>query len=163
MNALRALILCLYFLPLVACVEGAGTGTEYNFIPDVQVNCSQIQASDCQNAGHKMYVGLVADLDVDCETYLAQLTSTSFRPSFDASGSVTGSKSGFYLTGLVTQWESSLGARITDLQERTYRACGFVDADPVNGQLDIGEPVGEGTATPGVTSAIIDDWFPSNQ
>lgn len=162
----RILSLCLtvnLFNLCIGCVDGAGTGTDYNFIPDVQLDCSRIQAPLCQNDGATMYVGLIADASVDCETYLSQLTASTFVPSFDASGSGTGSVSGFYLTGLVTQWKNSLGATVQSLQEQTYRACAFVDVQPVNGQLDFNEPVGEGLATPGVTSATINDWFPSAQ
>lgn len=152
------LLLAFFFWALASCVESAGTGTDFNYIPDVRLECQLTQALGCNETGKTVYVGWISDLSVDCETYLFQLSSTTFTSSFDASGTTTTAQSGIYMTAFVTQWVNSLGATTTDLQERTYRVCAFIDRNG-NGQLDVNDSVGEGQATPGVTSATINDWF----
>lgn len=147
----------LAFFYLSACTESPSNGDGTSFIPDVEAACSVTQAAACSGAGYTVYIGLIGNLAIRCDTYLGSITSaTQFTQSFDASGTAVAAQTS-YLTATVSAWVDNSGATIGSLNENTQRACSFVDVNS-NQRLDANEPVGQGDITPGVTGAQINDW-----
>jgi hypothetical protein len=147
------------FFLICGCLEGSGGGgANYDYIPDVQLECSSAQAAACGAAQFTIYVGLIRDLSVDCESYLHQISANNFTAVFDASGEALGHGSGSEMVGYATRWVNFQGNGITDLEEGDYRICAFIDKNG-NAIMDNDDAVGEGQLSPGVTGVVVDDWF----
>ncbi len=148
-------------LVLVACNEGGSGNQVQNFIPDIDIECSIIQSADCANGntGKSVFVGLIADLSLNCEDYLLNTSSVALQNAFDALGESTVSFTHPSLNGFVTQWVNPQGTSISELtEESTYLLCAFIDING-NGQLDSGEPFGADEVTPGSSSSVVvTDW-----
>lgn len=147
-------------LLLTACPAGTEENTSH-FIPDVTVECAQGQADDCFSAasGRKVYVGFISNLNIICRTYLNGITAAAFATYFDAAGIGSVFKDGSFMVGQVQNWTDSQGVPLATVKRGNYRLCAFIDTNS-DGQLDNGEPVGEGEffVSGGLAKATIDFW-----
>jgi hypothetical protein len=143
---------------LVRCSGGGGSST--SFIPDVWVECSTAQVSQCSGTGLSVWIGMTSTLSASCENTLVSLSASQRRLSFTATGSAVSTRKGIYLFASVTNWVSTTGATIDVLDPGTYKACSFVDTNG-NDLLDTNEPVGSADIVVGQTNEPVSNWKPA--
>lgn len=160
MNPLfKASTLLLLPFILTSCLQtGGGDSPLYAVIQDLEVECAVDAVPTCNSSGKTIYVGLTSDTDVNCESYMQVLNSNNFAFSFDASGTTSSNYDGIAVRGTVSSWVGEVGQSIGELEKRSYKVCAFMDVN-ANGQLDVNEPAGSGTLSPGGTSVDLTDWF----
>jgi hypothetical protein len=141
---------------VLGCLDKTTSGAAK--IPEVQFKCSSVRAPNCGAGtnGATTYVGLVANSSIDCGVYLAQIGTGFFYIYFDASGSANAVWDGSNLTGNVNFWVDRQNQNINSVGSKTYTVCAHVDSNG-NGELDSGEPIGQGTYNPiAVNDPVID-------
>ncbi len=152
---MRRFVLMPFILILSSCGgNGEGSG---NYIPSVQVECSGVAVTDCNQNAKTVYVGLIESLALDCDDTLNGLSESQRQQLFVVTGRATSTRSGIYLMALISQWKNSSGGSQSVLNPGSYHVCAFVDSNG-NGQLDTNEPVGQGVLTTGAGTYILDTW-----
>ena len=154
-------LLCL-FLALIAaqlssgCLEVSGGGTDYEIIPDIQIECPGII---CPGSSSIVFVGFISDTSTNCEEFFYSLTPSTYYQAFDAWGETTATVSGALLFGTVTSWFNAYGSSIGQLVNAQYLVCGHYDAND-NQRLDAGEAIGEVRIYPGTSPQVLrDNWI----
>lgn len=147
------------FLVAGCLPTGGGGGSSVTAaIQNVEVECPVDSAPACNSSGKTIRVGLSADQEVNCESFIQSLNGTPFALGFDASGSTTSSFDGLAVRATVSAWVGDLGQSVGTLERRQYRVCAHLDSDG-DSLLDVGEPVGVGYLTPGGAAVDLTDWF----
>ena len=146
---------------LVGCGDSA-TDSELVFIPDVQLECEGGQASGCLQEALNVFTGIQKTSTMPCDALMSGMSASQRRMAFIATADSVSNRTGNYLTAIATNWRNSSGGRVDVLPSGTYSVCAFVDVNG-NGQLDLNEPLGQGSVTLGVTGARITEWAPSSR
>lgn len=147
-------------LALIFFLIGCGGADENlsDFIPDIPMECTSVQAADCAGNNLPVFVGIIdSTAGSDCDDFLTGLNSATRQRTFTASGTTTSARGGIYLTATVSDWKDSFGGPIDTLTPGDYLVCAFVDTNR-NDQIDTNEPVGGGVITAGDVSFILNDW-----
>ncbi|MCB0391519.1 MAG: hypothetical protein KDD58_09515 [Bdellovibrionales bacterium] len=127
-------------------------------IPPVAISCHQASSVDCVSgsSGKIVYVGLLSDTTLDCETELLKARSNVFYLFFDFSGSAATNFSG-ELEAEIIDWRDTENQEAFYMKNTSYRACAFLDMDN-DGELDPTETIGELTFSATDDQPTIIDW-----
>lgn len=132
----RFLLLLTFSFFFVGCLGGTGDGSGPITIPVLDFQCFSggLPAGKCDAsaAGDAVYIGLISDTDLDCDSYLDGRLLSEFTALFEASANTTASYNTGFLTGSVSNWSDNNGFSVGSLPNVTYRVCGWIDSNSNN-------------------------------